>query len=136
MYWISPYFDNIRVLFFHTDTHSMLPIYVALTEYLWTKQIVSISSQKWSSTMKWFYLEWKMIAWTSQVSSYFVYVFVVHMNCKSLSSCLAQLLLYTKSSATTHNHPYSVSVQRGIFWTKMMQDIYIHIYILILQWMI
>ena len=102
--------------------------YVALTEYLWTKQIVSISSQKWSSTMKWFYLGWKMIAWTSQVSSYFVYVFVVHMNCKSLSSSLAQLLLYTKSSATTHNHPYSVPVQRGIFWTKMMQYIYIHIY--------
>ena len=100
MYWIFPYFDDIRVLFLYTDTHSMLPMYVALTEYLWTKQIVSISSQKWSSTMKWFYLGWKMIAWTSQVSSYFVYVFVVHMNCKSLSSCLAQLLLYTKSSAT------------------------------------
>ena len=127
MYWIFPYFDDIRVLFFHTDTHSMLPMYVALTEYLWTKQIVSISSQKWSSTMKWFYLGWKMIAWTSQVSSYFVYVFVVHMNCKSLSSCLAQLLLYTKSSATTHNHPYSVPVQSGIFWTKMMQYIYIDI---------
>ena len=109
--------------FFFIQTHIVIG-YVALTEYLWTKQIVSISSQKWSSTMKWFYLGWKMIAWTSQVSSYFVYVFVVHMNCKSLSSCLAQLLLYTKSSATTHNHPYSVSVQRGIFWTKMMQYIY------------
>ena len=73
-----------------------------------------------------------MIAWTSQVSSYFVYVFVfvVHMNCKSLSSSLAQLLLYTKSSATTHKHPYSTDTERHIL------DQNDAIYILILQWMI